>query len=113
MNFSENGKVKTMSKSLEVLELLRKVPTGKVATYGALAKASRTSPRAVGQIMRRNPWPEKYPCYKVVASSGHVHGYSGCLSGKNIKKKIAMLKNDRIEIRKGKIDLKRYGHKFE
>jgi methylated-DNA-[protein]-cysteine S-methyltransferase len=101
-----------MSKSLEVLELLKKVPQGKVTTYGALAKAAHTSPRAVGQIMRRNPSPKKYPCYKVVSSSGRVHGYAGCLAGKNVEKKLALLKKDGIIIKSEKIDLEKFGYKF-
>ena len=84
-----NGMVKTdMSKSIEVLHLLTKIPKGKVSTYGELAKKAKTSPRAVGQIMRRNEHPELYPCYKGVASSGKIHGYSGCMSGKTHDKKI-------------------------
>jgi methylated-DNA-[protein]-cysteine S-methyltransferase len=50
-----------MEKSLTVLKMLRKIPRGKVTTYGALAKAAKSSPRAVGQIMRNNPHPELYP----------------------------------------------------
>ena len=101
-----------MSKSLEVLRMLRKIPKGKVTTYGALAKACRTSPRAVGQIMRHNEHPEIYSCYKVVSSSGKIHGYSGCLSGKNPARKTSFLKKDGIAIEKVKIDLQKYGHKF-
>ena len=102
-----------MKKSKEVLELLGKIPKGKVATYGSLAKAARTSPRAVGQIMRRNPYPKKYPCYKVVASSGRIHGYAGCLSGKSPKKKLELLEKDGIVIIGDKIDLLIYEHKFK
>ncbi len=101
-----------MIKSLEVLRMLTKIPKGKVTTYGTLAKAAKTSPRAVGQIMRRNERPEMYPCYKVVSSSGKIHGYSGCMSGKIHNKKISLLKKDGIIIEKGKIDLQKYGHKF-
>ena len=92
--------------------MLTKIPRGKVTTYGALARATGSSPRAVGQIMRRNEHPETYPCYKVVSSSGKVHGYSGCLKGAKVNKKIRMLKKDGIEIVNGKIDLSKYGHKF-
>ncbi|MBI4170723.1 MAG: MGMT family protein [Candidatus Aenigmarchaeota archaeon] len=102
-----------MSKSLEVLELLRKVPKGKITTYGSLARAAKTSPRAVGQIMRQNPFPDKYPCYKVIASSGKVHGYAGCMKGKHVEKKIRLLKKDGIGIRNGRIDLSYCLHKFE
>jgi len=112
MNSSKSGKEKIMSKSTEVLELLRRVPKGKVTTYGTLAKAGRTSPRAVGQIMRRNPRPDIYPCYKVISASGNVHGYAGCLSGRKINKKISLLKKDGIKIKNRRID-KKFFHYFD
>jgi methylated-DNA-[protein]-cysteine S-methyltransferase len=96
----------------KALLLLRRIPRGKVTTYGELARATKSSPRAVGQIMRRNPHPELYPCYKVVASDGKVHGYSGCLKGAKIGKKIDLLQKDGITVEKGKIDLEKYLHKF-
>lgn len=101
-----------MSKSEKILKMLTRIPKGKVTTYGVLSKATKSSPRAVGQVMRRNPHPELYPCYKVVASSGKIHGYDGCLSGGKVEKKISLLKKDGIVIRSGKIDLKRHLHCF-
>ena len=101
-----------MSKSLDVLKLLREIPKGKVTTYGSLARRAHTSPRAVGQIMRRNAHPELYPCYKVVSSSGKIHGYSGCLTGKNPKKKIGLLRKDGIIIKSDRIDLAKFEYKF-
>src|SRR3989344_3647627 len=101
-----------MTKSETILKMLTKIPKGKVTTYGALAKATKSSPRAVGQIMRRNQHPEVYPCYKVVSASGRIHGYDGCLKGKKVDKKINLLKKDGIIIEKGKIDLDKYLHKF-
>jgi len=92
----------------KALLLLRKIPRGKVTTYGELSKATKSSPRAIGQIMRSNPRPDLYPCYKVVSASGKIHGYAGCMKGKKIAEKIALLRKDGIEIKKGKIDLKRF-----
>lgn len=103
---------KSMGKSEAVLKLLAKIPRGKVTTYGELSKAANSSPRAIGQVMRRNRWPEKYPCYKVVASSGKIHGYDGCLKGAKVKKKIDLLKKDGIEITNNKVNLSRHMHKF-
>ena len=97
---------------MEVLRLLRKIPKGRVATYGSLAKAAKTSPRAVGQIMRRNAQPGKYKCYKVISSSGCVHGYAGCLKGENVDRKVMLLEKDGIVVKNGKIDLKKYLHRF-
>lgn len=95
----------------KALSLLRKIPKGKVTTYGELARATRSSPRAIGCVMRHNKFPEKYPCYKVVRSDGNIGGFSGCVSGRNIERKIALLKKDGIVVN-NKIDLKKYLHKF-
>ncbi|HLD38965.1 MAG TPA: MGMT family protein, partial [archaeon] len=70
--------------------------------------ATRSSPRAIGQIMRTNPRPDLYPCYKVVRSDGSIGGYAGCIKGGKISKKVALLKKDGIKIEKGKIDLRRF-----
>ncbi len=101
-----------MPKSEKILKMLAKIPQGRVTTYGALAKAARSSPRAVGQIMRRNPRPELYPCFKVVKSDGDIGGYGGCVKGSKVERKISLLKKDGIKIRNGKIDLEKYLHKF-
>ncbi|MBI4162654.1 MAG: MGMT family protein [Candidatus Aenigmarchaeota archaeon] len=92
--------------------LLKKIPKGKVTTYGELARAAKTSSRAVGSIMRSNKHPEEYPCYKVIASDGSLGGYCGAVSGASLKKKIQLLKKDGIELKNGKIDLNKYLHKF-
>jgi len=89
--------------------LLKKIPKGKVTTYGILAKKCKTSARAVGAIMRSNKHPEGYPCFKVIASDGSLGGYCGKM---NSKKKTQLLKNDGIEIKNGKINLQKYLHKF-
>ncbi len=87
----------------KALLLLRRIPKGRVTTYKALARACKTSPRAIGQIMRHNKEPEKYPCYKVIMSNGRIGGYQGT---RGIKKKIMLLKKDGIEVKNGKVDKK-------
>ncbi len=92
--------------------LLRKIPKGKVTTYGELSKATNSSPRAIGQIMKKNDNPETYPCYKVISSDGTIGGYAGCIKGKKIDEKISKLKRDGIKIINGKINLEKYMHRF-
>jgi methylated-DNA-[protein]-cysteine S-methyltransferase len=46
------------------------IPRGKTATYGAVAKALRSAPRAVGQACGSNWFPLVIPCHRVVASGG-------------------------------------------
>jgi len=50
--------------------LTKNVKRGSVITYGSLAQALGTSPRAVGRAMRRNPYPIAVPCHRVVAHDG-------------------------------------------
>ena len=47
--------------------LTKNVKRGSVITYGSLAKALKTSPRAIGGAMKRNPYPIIVPCHRVVS----------------------------------------------
>ena len=93
----------------KALLMLAKVPKNKVVSYKELARACKTSPRAIGMIMKTNRYPEKYPCYKVVGNSGDLVGYSG--KG-GLKTKIKLLQKDGIKINDWKID-KKYFHVFK
>ncbi len=88
-----------------VYDLARKIPHGKVATYGQLASlAGRPgAARAVGMFMRTNQHPESMPCYKVVASDGSLNGYS---AGEGIITKKQMLLHDGVTFKGEKVDLR-------
>ncbi len=45
------------------------IPYGEVRTYGTLAKALNTAPRALGQALGANPLPIIIPCHRVVAAN--------------------------------------------
>jgi methylated-DNA-[protein]-cysteine S-methyltransferase len=49
---------------------------GTTTTYGQLAQALHSAPRAIGQACRRNPFPIIVPCHRVTSSSGPEY-YSG------------------------------------
>ena len=102
-------------KAKRVYELLRSVPKGKVVSYGELARAAKSGPRAVGQFMHRNPRPDIYPCFKVVRSDGSIGGFGGATRGKKIAHKIRLLRKDGVIVPEGmrrKIDMKKYAHRF-
>lgn len=68
----------------EVLRsLARTVPPGTTTTYGELAQHLGTSPRAIGQVMARNPWPLLFPCHRVLARKG-LGGYGPGLALKAV-----------------------------
>lgn len=82
----------------KVLELTEKIPRGEITTYGRIARILKTSPRAVGRALARNPHPIKIPCHRVVKSDGRLGGYSG-----GVKKKVSLLQKEGIRVRKNKI----------
>ncbi len=85
-----------------VYSIVRKIPKGKVSTYGLIAKAARTSPRAVGMILHTNDRKD-VPCHRVVMSDGSVGGFA-----RGVKEKIKILRKEGVEIKNGKIDLKKF-----
>ncbi len=61
-----------------VLSAVRRIPPGRVATYGDIAAAAGTprAARAVGNIMKGCRVPG-VPCHRVVAAGGRLGGYGG------------------------------------
>jgi O-6-methylguanine DNA methyltransferase len=97
----------------KVLALCRKIPRGRVTTYGEIARAMGKpgASRAVGQALKRNPRPVEVPCHRVVRSDGSPGGYGGSGKG-NVEKKILLLRKEGITVEKGKIKTGDYIHGF-
>lgn len=82
-----------------VLTTVRRIPPGRVATYGdvaAMAGRPRAA-RAVGNIMRRCGRPD-VPCHRVVAAGGRIGGYGG---GEQLKK--ALLAAEGLTVAGGRV----------
>ena len=95
-----------------VYEYLATIPTGKVVTYGQIAKflGNENLARTVGNILHENPDGDKYPCYKVVNAQGKLaenYAFGGSESQK------IRLEADGIVINNNKVDLKRYQWSYE
>ena len=60
-----------------VWSMMQDIPYGGTATYGGLAMALGSGPRAVGMACGRNPLPIIVPCHRVLGSGGTEGGYSG------------------------------------
>lgn len=60
-----------------VWKLMCEIPFGGTATYGGMAMALGSGPRAVGMACGRNPIPIIVPCHRVLASGGKEGGFSG------------------------------------
>jgi len=73
-----------------VLEITTMIPVGYLSTYGTVANATGTAPRAVGRMMARNPFPPIVPCHRIVGSDFSLVGYGGGLD-----LKLAFLKREK------------------
>jgi methylated-DNA-[protein]-cysteine S-methyltransferase len=62
--------------SAAIYREVRAIPYGVTTSYGAIARIVGTSPRAVGQAMRRNPTPLVVPCHRVIGADGSIRGFS-------------------------------------
>jgi methylated-DNA-[protein]-cysteine S-methyltransferase len=83
----------------KVYSLLKRVPKGKVTTYGELARALGTKAyRAVGNAMNKNPYAPRVPCHRVVKSDGTIGGFA-----RGYQEKTRMLRDEGIIIIDGKI----------
>jgi methylated-DNA-[protein]-cysteine S-methyltransferase len=92
-----------MSFAQRVWAATSRIPAGKVATYGDLAKELSSSPRAVGQALHCNPFAPQVPCHRIVGSDGKLTGYAG-----GLPKKRKMLEHEGIGFRGERVDLHRH-----
>jgi len=87
-----------------VLSIVRRIPPGRVATYGdvaAMAGRPRAA-RAVGNIMKSSGRPD-IPAHRVIAAGGKLGGYGG-----NESMKRALLMAEGIVISNARIKLNKY-----
>ncbi|MGN0369548.1 MAG: methylated-DNA--[protein]-cysteine S-methyltransferase [Butyrivibrio sp.] len=105
---AESYDLVTDSPSKRIYEAVKKIPKGRVATYGKIAEMAgdKKMARAVGNALHRNPDPENIPCYRVVNSKGELSG-EFAFGGADIQ--AALLRADGVEVTRGKVDLKKYG----
>ena len=67
-------------------------------SYGDIAKILKSSPRAVGQALKKNK-NKDVPCHRVIHSDGRIGGYAGI---RNNPKKVKILQSENIKIFKGR-----------
>ena len=80
-------------------ELLKRIPEGKVTTYGEIAKALDTKAyRAVGNAMAKNKYLFVIPCHRVIKSNGVIGHYA---LGQD--KKIKLLLKEGVAVKNGKV----------
>jgi O-6-methylguanine DNA methyltransferase len=81
-----------------VLDAVRRIPWGEVASYGGLARAIGRpgAARAVGGAVGRNPIGLVVPCHRVIAGDGTLGGYGGLWSGE--REALSAIKRQLLEL---------------
>ena len=105
---AESYDLVTDSPTRRIYEAVKKIPRGKVATYGQVAEMAgiKKMARAVGNALHKNPDPEKIPCYRVVNAKGELAG-EFAFGGEGAQARL--LQADGIAVVDGRVDLKIYG----
>lgn len=91
-----------------IYEIVKKIPKGKVATYGqiALMAGNPRWSRVVGYALHVNPDPDRIPCFRVVNRFGEVSS-AFAFGGEN--RQIDLLRQEGVTfLEEGRVDLKKH-----
>ena len=82
-----------------VLSVVRRIPPGRVATYGDIAELAGfpRAARAVGSVMRECR-DTGVPCHRVIGAGGGLGGY-----GSNLQVKRELLRAEGLEVGVGRV----------
>ena len=97
----------TESPTKRIYEAVKRIPRGKVATYGDVAEMAgdRKMARAVGNELHKNPDPGTIPCHRVVNSKGELAGeyaFGGAW------KQAQILESEGVRVVEGRVNLEEY-----
>lgn len=109
---AESYDLVTDSPTKRIYEAVKKIPRGKVATYGQVAEMAgeKKMARAVGNALHKNPEPDVIPCYRVVNAKGEL---SGEFAFGGAGRQAELLRKDGIVVENGRVDLEKYGMRVE
>ena len=105
---AESYDLVTDSPTKRIYEAVKRIPKGKVATYGKVAEmaGNKKMSRAVGNALHKNPDPDNIPCFHVVNSKGEL-APEFAFGGMGEQRKL--LEAEGIEVKNNKVDLSKYG----
>ena len=86
----------------DVLMTTLTIPMGETRSYQWIARqiGRPQAVRAVGQALRKNPFPLIIPCHRVIKSDGQMGGYAGKYDGK--KASLLQIEKKILEAMRGK-----------
>ena len=92
--------------SKHVIEIIKKIPAGKVATYGQIATlaGNNKAARQISRILHSSSGKYKLPWHRVI----NFHGKISLRIGDGFEMQKAILESEGILVKNGKIDLKKF-----
>ncbi len=97
-----------MSAFEKVYEIVKKIPEGRVATYGQIARllGNPRYSRVVGYALHVNPSPDTIPCFRVVNRDGRTSP-AFAFGGQDVQKELLL--SEGVEfLPNGNVDLSRF-----
>lgn len=96
------------SASARIYDAVKKIPRGKVATYGQVAELAgdKKMARAVGNALHKNPEPGIIPCHRVVNSKGEL---AGEFAFGGLGRQAELLEAEGVTVTSGRVNLLEYG----
>jgi methylated-DNA-protein-cysteine methyltransferase related protein len=91
-----------------ILAAVRRIPRGRVSTYGDIASVAGLPRRArlVGTVLRHSPAQRGLPWFRVINAGGR----SSLPEGSDAQRRqLRLLEAEGIDVRRGRVDLRRYG----
>lgn len=92
----------------KIYEAVKKIPYGKVATYGQIARicGNPRLARVVGYALHANPSPDSIPCFRVVNRNGRT-APSFAFGGSDIQREL--LESEGVEFdEEGNVVMQKY-----
>lgn len=91
-----------------ILAAVRKIPKGRVSTYGSVAEAAGLPRRArlVGTVLRQTPASLKVPWFRVINAGGRI---SFPVNSDAYERQRSNLEAEGVSLVRGRVDLKRHG----
>ncbi|HEY5754586.1 MAG TPA: MGMT family protein [Steroidobacter sp.] len=96
------------SDAARIIAAIKKIPRGKVCTYGGVADVAGLPRRArlVGTVLRQTPASRGVPWFRVINASGRI---SFPLGSDSYKRQRKLLENEGVDFAGGRVNLNHYG----
>eukprot|EP00752_Nemacystus_decipiens_P009112 g8136.t1 len=111
--FQKKDKNKVTPFQARVYDTISGIPAGKISTYGGVAEAVNSCPRAVGGALRGNPFAPVVPCHRVVMGDLSIGGFSGSFGDcPETRRKRRMLEEEGVRFENDKVAGSAFVHVF-